>query len=174
MRNTGIATALALALGLLVGCGQEAPSSKGFELTEQGIKALDRDIAQISITPQLDGQANLVEVRFNRDPLTGGKNDWNRIASDAHQLMRKLLAKPEVSRIRMAFVSPQNNNLDWAHIAVDRKSLPSDWESLSYLEFFAKTDPKPGSIETARWLCEFYGTYRSAQPATGLPPTCKG
>ena len=174
MRNTGIAAALALALVALVGCSEDSTPAKGFEVTEQGIKSLDKNIAKADVTPQVDGVTNLVEVRVNRNPLTGGKNDWNWIAQDGHRLMTKLLAKPEVSRIRLVYIAPDSNNLDWAYINVARSELPSDWETLSYLQFFGKTKPQPGTVDAARWLCDFYATYRSSQPANGLPSTCKG
>lgn len=146
---------------------------KTFDLTEQGIKTLDKSIAKVDVTLQIDGSSNLVEVQVNRNPLTGGKNDWNGIAQDSHRLMSKLFTLPEVSRVRISYISPENNNLDWAHIAATKSELPTDWESLSYLQFFGKTKPLPGTLETRRWLCDFYGTYKSAQPDAGVPKNCK-
>lgn len=174
MKRMSIAVYMATALAGIWGCSTYAIAGKNFELNEQGIKALDKKIAKVELTRQVDGKTQLVEVRINRDPLTGGKNDWNWIAQDGHRLMSTLLEKPEVNRIRLVYISPENKNLDWAYISVNRSDLPSDWNSLSYLQFFGKTKPQAGTLETGQWLCDFYGQYRSARPATGLPKACKG
>ncbi|MFG5777704.1 hypothetical protein ACFIQF_11580 [Comamonas sp. J-3] len=170
-------TACALAastLWLLAGCSGEQSKPSSFALTEEGIKTLSPKIAKVVVTPQVDGPESRVEIELNSDPNLGGKGEWNSLAQDSHSMFTRLLAKPEVSRVFIKVVSPANKNLHWARVSVDRSKLPSDWQNLTYLQFFAHTNPMAGTLQTGQWLCEFYAAYQSAQPPGGLPRNCKG
>lgn len=158
---------------VLVGCSDSEKKPTDFALTDAGIKTLSTRISKAEVIPQIDGTAQRVEIQLNVDPDFGGKSEWNSLAQDSHRMFTRLLEKPDVSRIFITVVSPANNNFDWARVSVTRKDLPSNWQTLTYLEFFAWTKPMPGSLQSWRWLCEFYVSYKSAQPAGGLPRNCK-
>jgi hypothetical protein len=134
-----------------------------FALTEQGIKSLDADIASVDITDQIDGKTKYVDMTVATKTLWGGHSDWNGVAASSHRLMSALLSKPEVSRARIVYRSAENK-LDWAQVQVKRSELPANWRELSYLQFFAVSKPVYGSLESGRWLCEFYAKYSLANP----------
>ena len=159
------------ALALLVACGEA--EQKGFDLTDAGIKTLDRKIAQVRVSPQVDGSTNLVEVTIHEDPTFGGSGEWNGIATNSHRLLSTLFARPDVSRVRISYVSPANKGIDWAQVSMTRSDLPADWKALTYLQFFSRTKPLPGTLETGVWLCEFYQKYESSRPPSGVAARCK-
>ncbi len=161
---------LAVALTALVGCSAGDP--KDFEVTEAGIKGLATRIKKVEITPQLDPGLFYVQITMEKDPFTGGAQDWNSIASDVHSLSQRLLTKPSVTRARFEYVSPQNGGKAWAAVQWKRKDIPENWKELTYLQFFGVADPLPSGMETARWLCEFYAKYESAAPSS-IASRCK-
>lgn len=151
----------------------EAAQTNDFAFTVDGIKGLSSQITSVQLTPQYNNPNTfLVEIEFNKEIFIGGAQDWNSITADAFGLSRTLLAKPNTEKIHFTFRSPDNNNLDWARIFVDRNKLPKEWQSLTYLEFFSFSRPIPGTLETGRWLCEFYGKYQSSQPSGLIPDFC--
>lgn len=145
-----------------------------FSVSPEGIKSLSPAITDVSITPQVDPAQVYVEVKIKKDPYTGGAQDWNSVAADVRHLALPLFSKPAVARVRIAFKSPENKGIEWAVFFIRAADLPANWRDLTYLEFFSQLDPLPGTLETRRWLCEFYGQYSSARPAGDKLNWCKG
>lgn len=143
------------------GCGQS--SHPDFTLDEQGIKALDASISSVNITDQIDGKTKLVELTLMESIEWGGQPEWNKVAGKSHTLMSALLSKDEVSRVRLIFYAPELK-LDWAQVRLNKANLPPAWRDLTYLQFFALTKPMSGTLESGRWLCDFYRKYKSANP----------
>lgn len=158
---------LAVSVVCLVGCSSD--EQKDFDLTEAGIKGLLPSIRKVEITPQIDPTLVYVQITMEKDPFTGGAQDWNSIAADVHGLSKRLLSKPAVIRARFEYISPQNGGKSWAAVQWRRKEIPENWKDLTYLQFFGLTDPLPAGLQTSGWLCEFYGKYESAAPARGTP-----
>lgn len=144
-----------------------------FPYTQAGIKSISGAIKSVSLTQQIDGKTFLVELEINKDPFIGGAQDWNSVSSDVFAISKKLLGRPETARIFYKFRSPQNNNFDWASVTVRRDKLPNNWNELTYHQFFGRSDPLPGSVQTTKWLCDYYKKYHSSQPPTGVPFYCK-
>ena len=144
-----------------------------FPYTEAGIKQISSAIKSVSLTRQIDGRSFLVELEISKDPFVGGAQDWNSVSSDVFAISKKLLGRPETARINFKFISPQNNNFNWASVFVRRDELPKNWSELTYHQFFGRSDPLPGNIQTTQWLCDYYNKYRSSQPPTGIPFYCK-
>lgn len=144
-----------------------------FPYTQAGIRQLSNTIQSVSLIKQIDGKTFLVELEINKDPFVGGAQDWNSVSSDVFGLSKKLLGRPETARISFKFRSPQNNNFDWANVFVRREKLPKNWDELTYHQFFGRSEPLPGNIQTTKWLCDYYNKYHSSQPPTGIPFFCK-
>lgn len=156
---------------LLIGCEPSEP--KNFDFTVEGIKTLSARIKAVTLTPQIKTKGTyFVQIDINKDPFTGGAQDWNSISSDVRYLSTILLSKPEVDRINFAFRSTENKNLDWAYVLVDREKLPQDWQDITYHQFFGFSDPKGGTLQASQWLCDYYKKYESAQPHGHLPHFC--
>lgn len=158
---------------VLLGACDSNKNKVDFPLNEAGVKTLNPKISAVNVASQVDGTSKRIEIQFSADPVIGGMAEWNSLAQDSHQIFQRLLTKPEVTRIFIKVVAPASKNLDWARISVDRESLPNNWQELTYLEFFAQTAPMPGTLQSWTWICDFYKSYQSAQPATGLPRNCK-
>ncbi|MDD5412675.1 MAG: hypothetical protein PHF31_14915 [Methylobacter sp.] len=166
---------IALSVAFVIFSGSnESAQTKDFAFTVDGIKSLSIDITSVYLTPQFNKPDTfLVEIELNKNPFTGGAQDWNSISAEVFSLSKSLLAKQNTDKIHFVFRSPDNNNLDWARIFVDRKELPKDWENLTYLQFFGISRPLPGTLETGRWLCDFYKKYESSRPNGLTPDFCK-
>lgn len=150
----------------------EKPTPTSFTLTSDGIKSLSPFISSVEIIPQNVPGKIYVEIKVNNDPTWGGEQDWNSVANDVHNLSLALFSKPEIVRARIGYVSPKNKNLEWALFFIEPKDFPSNWRDLSYLQFFSLLDPMPGTLETGRWVCEFYKKYSSSMPGGKLPHQC--
>jgi hypothetical protein len=154
-----------------------AAEPPAFDFTAEGIKTLSSDIQKVSLTAQITKKGKsdtfLVDIELNKNPFTGGAQDWNSIATDVSNLSKRLFARPEAVRINFAFRSPDNNNIDWAHVFVTLDKLPKGWAEITYLEFFSFVRPLPGTLQAGQWLCDFYKKYESAMPQGKLPPSCK-
>lgn len=140
--------------------------------TPESIKRISRNINAVALNPQITPGTYLVEIDFHKDPFVGGGQDWNSISNEVWLISKRLLLRSETARIYFKFISPKNKNFQWASVMVRRDKLPHNWDELTYHQFFGRSEPLPGSVETGRWLCEHYKKYRSSQPAAGLPFYC--
>ena len=139
--------------------------TKTYTFTPEGIKTLSPSITDVNFTPQSKPTNTvLIDIDINKDPFTGGAQDWNSIAGDAYELSKTLLKNPNTQKIHFTFRSPDNKNIDWARFFVDRDNLPEKWQAITYLQFFSYSRPMPGTVEAGRWLCDFYGKYKSSRP----------
>lgn len=128
---------------------------------------------EVKLTSQIDNDKTyLADININKDPFTGGKNDWNMVAGEVSTYCKILLNNPSIVRLHFAFYSPENKNIDWAHVRVDRNKLPAKWENDSYLHFFSYIKPDPGTLQATQWLCDFYKKYGSARPNGQIPDFC--
>lgn len=150
-----------------------AGDTEVFPYTQAGIKQISNSIKSVSLTQQIDGKSFLVKLEISKDPFTGGAQDWNSVSSDVFSISKKLLGRPETASINFEFRSPINNNFNWASVFVRKGDLPTNWNELTYHQFFGRLEPLPGSVQTTKWLCEYYNKYRSSQPPTGIPFFCK-
>uniref|UniRef100_C6E6U6 PLAT domain-containing protein n=1 Tax=Geobacter sp. (strain M21) TaxID=443144 RepID=C6E6U6_GEOSM len=134
----------------------------GVQIAELAKKATNSE--EVTSVAQVDAPGKyLVEIRIKRDPFTGGQSDWNSIASETFTYSKKLLANTAVARLHFTFYSPENNNVDWAHIWVDPRKLTDNWKD-SYLLFFSKVQVDASSVSSAKWLSDFYAKYETARP----------
>lgn len=147
---------------------------KPFEFTNEGIKGLSEDITNASISKNPKNDKNfIVEIDSNKNPFTGGAQDWNSIAMDSWRISKTLLTY-QVDKIDFVFRSPDNDNIDWARITIKANDLPKNWQNLTYLQFFSYSNPIPGTLETSDWLCDFYKKYESAwRYYSEIPPPCR-
>lgn len=150
---------------------------KDFEFTEAGIKSLNSDITSINLIKQVmsadnqDGYA--VEIDIARNPSTAD-SEWNYLAQMyVDSIGKRLFEKPQVSKIRMVFRSPSNENKQWSQVKITKRSFPENWHDLTYHQFFSYTDPDPSTFQTASWLCHYYSNYDSARPKGEMPKWCE-
>lgn len=156
-------TILIMLTGLaLAACGSgDQPLS---EIRDDTVRALDSRITATSITPAASGLLN-VEIILKNQPLVGGGQAWNSLASTSDHLLKATYPSGKINRLSVVAIAPDNGNLDWARVEYSRQDLGAQWMELTYLQRFATSKAKPGTQEAAAWLCEFYGSYESARPA---------
>jgi hypothetical protein len=165
-----------LLIGVLAlpGCNEttnQPPSN--IDLTIESIKALSPEIADVHlVVPDINNTVYRVEVDVNKDPATGGAQDWNAIAMMAYKISKALLPNPKIHEITFTFWMTDSSHVDWARVTVNKGQLPTDWQRLNYQEFFALSTPIPGSVHSGHWLCDFYDTYRNIKPSGKLPSFC--
>jgi hypothetical protein len=145
----------------------ESPTD--FTLTEEGIKTLDSDIN----TVRLAVSRNQIDIDIIKDPFTGGAQDWNSIANTTYRIGKKLLTKLEVKTVTLVWWSSGEKPIDWARVILDREKIPTNWEELTYLQYFSSLKKLPGTVEAGQWLCDFYAKYESARPNGIVPDFCK-
>lgn len=151
---------------LLVGCSEnpsETQYAKEKEITEQSIKSISSSISSVGVYKQYTGNVYNIDVTINGGIIFGGAQDWNGAATKVFNISKMMFFKPEVQKITF-IIQNDDRTIDWAHIEIDRKSLPEKWNELTYLEFFSFTKPTSGSPEADQWLNEFYSKYSSALP----------
>lgn len=155
--------ALSLALAA---CGGDPAIS---ELNESTIRELSTTIVTATTSPASNGTLN-VDVTIAKQPFTGGGQDWNSLASDSDRLLKAMLPSGKLAQLSITAVAPDNGNLDWARIQYNSQALGANWQDLTYLQRFATADIKPGTLEAAGWLCDFYASYASAKPDDATCP----
>jgi hypothetical protein len=174
--------AVLLLLGLLIILPKqnETPQNLSKEISEADLKKFIQNVSsnfkEITIWPLYKENATksyAVDIRIEKDPLFGGANEWNMISSSVFRYSKELLKQPAIYKIHYIFYSPQNQNIDWAHVWVDRDMLPSNWEDLTYHQFFSFIKPDPSHLQSIQWLCEYYEKYSSARPHGMIPDYCR-
>lgn len=143
------------------------------DFTIESVKALSADIATVRVEGiDQKNSAYRIAIDINKDPVTGGAQDWNSVAIMILKLSKVLLLKPKVHELNFTFWMTDSSATDWASVSVKQDKLPSNWQHLTYQEFFALSDTKPGSVHSGHWLCDFYQQYKLAKPKEGLPDFC--
>lgn len=138
-------------------------------LSENSIKGISPAIIEASVNQQYAGnlyKAGLkysIDVHIKSNMLWGGAQDWNRVAENIFTLSKQLFERKDVGKI-MFVIWNEDHSIDWARVEVNKLSLPNDWNSLTYLQFFSFTSPMSGSVDSEKWLTEFYAKYSSANP----------
>lgn len=167
---------LCLLLLLLTFSGCKEPTSQAHsqnDFTAERVKALSADIASVrAMNIDQKNSAYRIAIDINKDPVTGSAKDWNAVAIIILKLSKALLLKPKVHELNFTFWMTDSSDIDWARVSVIRDKLPPNWQRLTYQEFFALSDTKPGSVHSGHWLCDFYHQYDLAKPKEGLPDFC--
>lgn len=169
-----VVSLLIILMGIGIASSDTTISFKDQNLSQESVKTIDSDIIEASIFPQVpDMKTYYIEAEVKTTMLMGGSQDWNNVAMKTHKMCKELFSKPEVVKVGLNFKSTSNDNFLWARIEIDHKTLPANWNELTYLEFFSYVEPKAGSLETRGWLCEFYKEYSSAIPQSGIGQECQ-
>ncbi len=171
-------------MAIWLGAGDESdkvalPPSINLPL-DQYAQALAGDDAKVSLTEQLysksPNKTYLVEITLKGpDAFWGGAQDWNRFATTVHHIGEPLMERPDVARVRIESDVPMTDGkvIGWAYADMDKKTFPQNFRDLTYLQFAGAAKLDAGTLQTGKWLCEFYKEYESAQPSGGLDWTCR-
>jgi hypothetical protein len=159
----------------LPGCNEttnQPPSDT--DLIIESIKSLAPEIADAAlVVSDKNNPAYRAEIDINKDPATGGAQDWNAIAMTVYKISKVLLPNPKIHEITFTFWMTDSSHVDWARVTINKVQLPTDWQRLTYQEFFALSTPLPGSVHSGHWLCDYYDTYRNIKPKGKLPSFCR-
>lgn len=157
-----------LALILLGGCSDDPMDTlymKNQEITEESVKSISSQITSAYVNKQYAGPykgLTNISIPIKSDTSFGAAQSWNGAALTIFNLCRTLLLKDGIGKI--TFIVSDENNLQWANIEVSKDMLPSNWNELTYLEFFSYINPICNGPESEQWLTEFYSKYSSAVP----------
>lgn len=159
---------LLILLLILSGCSEDPSESqyaKEKEITEESIKSISSQIKSADVYMQYAGEykgMNNIDISFSSGQIWGGAQDWNGVATTVFNMSKTLFFRSDVGKI--TFLVSSDAGEQWAKIEVSKTMLPSNWENLTYLEFFSHTQPTSGNAEAEQWLSEFYSKYSSATP----------
>ncbi len=138
------------------------------------VKEIDGNITSVDLVEQVDPKTMkyngtyLFEIDLKTPTLLASYHDWVNVAMITHNIAEKLLVKPEFSRAHLTFFYKEddNTNLDWAHVWINKTSMPPNWGDLNYLEFFSHVRPDPGCLSSQKWLDKFYEKVPFAKPVS--------
>lgn len=161
----------------LVGCGVEP--DKNLPLNEYA-KTVAGERAQVNAIEQIgdDGKPNktfFVEITVaSPDTFWGGAQDWNSFSSKVSYIGQHLLERQDVARVRIESDTTASDGkpIGWAYADIEKKKLPQNFNSFTYLEFSSFANFSAGTAQANGWLCEFYKKYDSARPGGKLPFGC--
>jgi len=159
---------LLIAVILLVGCSEDPMETmymKNQEITEESVKSISPQITSAYVNKQYAGEykgLTNIDIQINSGTSFGGEQAWNGSATTIFYLCKTLLLKNDIGKV--TFIVSDETDLLWANIEVSKDRLPSNWNELTYLEFFSYVAPKPNGPDAQQWLSEFYSKYSSAAP----------
>lgn len=99
----------------------------------------------------------------------GGAEDWNMFASRVASISQALLKRPDVVRVRIV---SHAQKMDWAYADLKREELPQNFAQMTYLRVASMAHFDASTLQTSKWLCEFYNKYESARPHQMMPQWC--
>ena len=145
------------------------------------IKKTNSDITEVELIEQFNDKGDATgkyraDISIKKDPFMGGKSDWNSVASDIFHISKEIFTRP-IDIAYFKFYSPANKDLDWAYVMVKRNTLPpiEDWNKFGYQWFFSQIEPDGGTLQTKKWLCQFYDEYEDTRPGplNKMPEWCR-